>query len=859
MCTLFVGLFATDFFAVLQVPTNTALDVVLSAAFMIFTFEFVSNTFVELNYPFSFLFFTDLIGTFSLLFDMSYMGGADVTQPERLAAGTHRSGNMSVLRAVRTARLAARAGRISRVVKLVRFLPFMTTPEGEEEDDDREERMRSTSKAKTANTISNHIMNDISMKIALLSICVVVGVPLFTMSTYPQSDESMLVWTQLLAKDVVAYADGGEEKAQRHLERELKRFSESYVADEEYGPFRICSGSVTQGGAFSCHAPEAWVLGWDADFEAPMRNSSILEVSTANFQARFDLSTPRRREALASAMIVVFIILTMCSFSMIMTADISVIALRPLERMLATVRQRCGQIFLYTDELQDDDDIELPSDEEDDDFEMELLGEFSLLEKAVVKLTAIAQIAKEKEGPEDQPQDFTDDDLMHLNFKGYRTTSENSAGVRSHTLSTANWNARSSRATRKTSSNNETSSRNTRATQATRLTAFSGPVIEDSIFQALETWDFSVLDLSRGILVGLVPIILTTHEPTAQWVETNVNEEKLVKLAHVVESKYLDCPFHNFRHAVDVIFAVGWFLKRCEAEMFFTEAQHFAIMVAALGHDVGHPGVNNQFLTETSHDLALKYNDRSPLEMMHCSTFFEILGEGATNIFEGLEKDLYKLIRKHIIEAILHTDLTKHNDMIKELNILYEVNADVFEKVSSAQISRKAVDLLETPTNNVLMQNALLHGADVNNPMKPWDLCCRIAAMILDEFFAQGDQEKTLGVPVQMLNDRDKVNRKQSQIGFIEFLIAPFTIPMVRIFPNLDFLADNLGANLGNWCETWVEESKPPEETAEKTRQRVQKVQATCNGVARRARTTTASRKATGRLGTGCAKKTQVE
>merc|ERR1719503_439399 len=106
-----------------------------------------------------------------------------------------------------------------------------------------------------------------------------------------------------------------------------------------------------------------------------------------------------------------------------------------------------------------------------------------------------------------------------------------------------------------------------------------------------------------------------------------------------------------------------------------------------------------------------------------------------------------------MIEAILHTDLTKHNDMIKELNILYEVNTDVFEKDRSSRMSPKAIELLEVPTNNALMQNALLHGADVNNPMKPWELCSRIAAKILDEFFDQGDQEKQLGVPVQMLND----------------------------------------------------------------------------------------------------------
>jgi hypothetical protein len=30
-------------------------------------------------------------------------------------------------------------------------------------------------------------------------------------------------------------------------------------------------------------------------------------------------------------------------------------------------------------------------------------------------------------------------------------------------------------------------------------------------------------------------------------------------------------------------------------------------------------GVNNQFLVETTHEVAVKYNDRSPLENLHCA------------------------------------------------------------------------------------------------------------------------------------------------------------------------------------------------------------------------------------------------
>merc|ERR1719393_247399 len=101
------------------------------------------------------------------------------------------------------------------------------------------------------------------------------------------------------------------------------------------------------------------------------------------------------------------------------------------------------------------------------------------------------------------------------------------------------------------------------------------------------------------------------------------------------------------------------------------------------------------------------------------------------------------------------------------------------------------------------MLNLLLHQADVSNPLKPFKVCKLWAAKVLDEFFAQGDQEKTLGIPVQMLNDRDKVNKPNSQIGFIEFLVTPLVSACIRLFPSLYELGDNLGENVLKWEEVW--------------------------------------------------------
>ena len=37
-----------------------------------------------------------------------------------------------------------------------------------------------------------------------------------------------------------------------------------------------------------------------------------------------------------------------------------------------------------------------------------------------------------------------------------------------------------------------------------------------------------------------------------------------------------------------------------DREAFLTELEHYALLIGAVGHDLGHPGVNNGFLSEAS-------------------------------------------------------------------------------------------------------------------------------------------------------------------------------------------------------------------------------------------------------------------
>src|SRR6185437_1394804 len=62
------------------------------------------------------------------------------------------------------------------------------------------------------------------------------------------------------------------------------------------------------------------------------------------------------------------------------------------------------------------------------------------------------------------------------------------------------------------------------------------------------------------------------------------------------------------------------------------------LLVTAIGHDVGHPGVNNGFLATLNAPLAQLYNDRSVLESFHCAAYSQILRRHWPAAFQGVDE-----------------------------------------------------------------------------------------------------------------------------------------------------------------------------------------------------------------------------
>jgi len=295
-----------------------------------------------------------------------------------------------------------------------------------------------------------------------------------------------------------------------------------------------------------------------------------------------------------------------------------------------------------------------------------------------------------------------------------------------------------------------------------------------------------------------------------------------------VEKEYLPVPFHNFSHALDCVHTVGRILTIASTSSFLTELERASLLIAALAHDMGHPGLNNGFLSETGHELALRYNDLSPLENMHCAKLYGITTNPLTDIFQNLSREQYREVRGWCIETILHTDMMLHNAIVKELQMLYQMNTEALnergEAVPEAPLRLAEIEVFSHPETKRLAKNSILHCADVSNPCKSWTVTTAWAECCLEEFFAQGDREKELGIPVQFLNDREKLNRPNSQIGFIEFMIAPLYTATLRVFPNLKELGEHLSENLASWADVWAKETSPSEEELQKVAARVDKV-----------------------------------
>ncbi|KAL3314885.1 cAMP-specific 3',5'-cyclic phosphodiesterase 4D [Cichlidogyrus casuarinus] len=288
---------------------------------------------------------------------------------------------------------------------------------------------------------------------------------------------------------------------------------------------------------------------------------------------------------------------------------------------------------------------------------------------------------------------------------------------------------------------------------------------EELLESHLDYWGMDVFELSNQ--TNGFPLTVITYkvfQKRSLIYKLNLDPRVVVNYLLKLESSYdRSVPYHNSVHAADVTQSTHVLLQAENLEGVFTDLEMFAVLFACAIHDVSHPGVTNQFLVNTNHELAICYNDVSVLENFHLTVAFKLLNQPKCDLFQRLTQKQRQTLRRIVIDLVLATDMSKHMNLLADLKTMVET-----KKVAGSGVLN-----LDNYTDRIQILQNMIHCADLSNPTKPWDIYEQWTKRIMEEFFMQGDRERALNLEISPMCDRTSVAIEKSQISFIDFIVHP--------------------------------------------------------------------------------------
>lgn len=217
------------------------------------------------------------------------------------------------------------------------------------------------------------------------------------------------------------------------------------------------------------------------------------------------------------------------------------------------------------------------------------------------------------------------------------------------------------------------------------------------------------------------------------------------------------------------------------------------------------------------------------------------------NVFGALNDHQWRDARKYIISMILNTDMTNHFENVSHLQVFYELAGEEIRDYWATVHKREGGILiqpkpLEEKDKRLMLLEIVLHAADISNPIKPFDVYEQWADRVMEEFFTQvcwvlssikipptaqvthhnarafcscrfpkGDKEREEGLDVAAMYDRNLADKPSAQVGFIEFIVVPLYLELLRFAPGLDGIIPHMLNNHETYCNQMIaaKESDP--------------------------------------------------
>nr|XP_012310217.1 cone cGMP-specific 3',5'-cyclic phosphodiesterase subunit alpha' isoform X2 [Aotus nancymaae] len=297
--------------------------------------------------------------------------------------------------------------------------------------------------------------------------------------------------------------------------------------------------------------------------------------------------------------------------------------------------------------------------------------------------------------------------------------------------------------------------------------------------------------------------------------------EVLTRWMYTVRKGYRAVTYHNWRHGFNVGQTMFTLLMTGRLKKYYTDLEAFAMLAAAFCHDIDHRGTNNLYQMKSTSPLA-RLHGSSILERHHLEYSKTLLQDESLNIFQNLNKRQFETVI-HLFEvAIIATDLA----LYFKKRTMFQKIVDACEQMQTEEAAIKYVTV--DPTKKEIIMAMMMTACDLSAITKPWEVQSQVALMVANEFWEQGDLERTVlqQQPIPMMDRNKKDELPKLQVGFIDFVCTFVYKEFSRFHKEITPMLSGLQNNRVEWksladeydakMKVFEEEAKTQEEGAEK-------------------------------------------
>ncbi|KAM6184809.1 cone cGMP-specific 3',5'-cyclic phosphodiesterase subunit alpha' [Rhynchocyon petersi] len=290
--------------------------------------------------------------------------------------------------------------------------------------------------------------------------------------------------------------------------------------------------------------------------------------------------------------------------------------------------------------------------------------------------------------------------------------------------------------------------------------------------------------------------------------------EVLTRWMYTVSKGYRSVTYHNWRHGFNVGQTMFTLLMTGRLKKYYTDLEAFAMLAAAFCHDIDHRGTNNLFQMKSASPLA-RLHGSSILERHHLEYSKTLLQDETLNIFQNLNKRQFETVI-HLFEvAIIATDLA----LYFKKRTMFQKIVDACEKMETEEEAIKYITV--DPTKKEVIMAMMMTACDLSAITKPWEVQSQVALLVANEFWEQGDLERTVlqqqPIPMMDRNKRDELPKLQ--VGFIDFVCTFVYKEFSRFHKEITPMLSGLQNNRVEWkslADEYEEKMKVLEEEAKK-------------------------------------------